>query len=214
MWLALFQQSVVNGPRPGAENTYYLEIALVVLASFLFGYILRLFLNQRYHKEIEELNDEILKLRSNTNDPSGRNQSQPDSKLQADNEKLRQNLDKAKAELGLVQKAREAADKKVKELEQQVNKQSESNKGQRPPDDLTRIEGIGPKLAFILNEKGISTYEKLADHSEKSLQKILDNAGPAFKIMDASSWPKQAKLASEEKWKELAELQEKLIDKG
>lgn len=80
-----------------------------------------------------------------------------------------------------------------------------------PPDDLTQIEGIGPKIAKLLNAEGIKTYKDLGKTTGKKLKTILEAAGPRFQLHDPTSWPKQAKLAASEKWDELAILQEKLI---
>lgn len=78
-------------------------------------------------------------------------------------------------------------------------------------EDLTRIEGIGPKVKGLLNNAGVMTFAQLADKSEDQLKEILDSAGPIYKAMDKASWPKQSKLAAAGKWEELEKLQEELI---
>jgi large subunit ribosomal protein L21 len=75
-------------------------------------------------------------------------------------------------------------------------------------DDLTLIEGIGPKVAEVLSAAGISTFAQLADTSAERLQEILDAA--ELKMMDATTWPSQAKLAVEGDMDGLKELQENL----
>jgi predicted flap endonuclease-1-like 5' DNA nuclease len=77
-------------------------------------------------------------------------------------------------------------------------------------DDLKMIEGIGPKIASILTEKGIGTFEKLSKASIKVLEGILKEAGPRYSMHKPNSWPKQAKFASADKWDELKMLQDKL----
>tara|TARA_R110000782_G_scaffold36000_2_gene85931 strand:+ start:453 stop:1136 length:684 start_codon:yes stop_codon:yes gene_type:complete len=77
-------------------------------------------------------------------------------------------------------------------------------------DDLKKIEGIGPKIASILIEKGIATFDKLSKSSVKVLEGILKEAGPRYAMHKPGSWPKQAKLASAGKWDELKKLQDKL----
>ncbi|CAM4354906.1 helix-hairpin-helix domain-containing protein [Zobellia nedashkovskayae] len=77
-------------------------------------------------------------------------------------------------------------------------------------DDLKKIEGIGPKIASILTEKGIGTFEKLSKTTVKVLEGILKEAGPRYTMHKPGSWPKQAKLASADKWDELKKLQDKL----
>lgn len=77
-------------------------------------------------------------------------------------------------------------------------------------DDLKKIEGIGPKISSILSEKGIDSFEKLSKASVKTLEGILKDAGSRFTMHKPKSWPKQAKLAFQDKWEELKKLQDKL----
>lgn len=78
-------------------------------------------------------------------------------------------------------------------------------------DDLTRIEGIGSKIAKLLEADGINTFAALGKATGKTLKAVLEAAGPKFQLHDPASWPKQAKLAAAGKWDELAALQEKLF---
>ncbi|MFZ4634179.1 MAG: helix-hairpin-helix domain-containing protein [Saprospiraceae bacterium] len=78
-------------------------------------------------------------------------------------------------------------------------------------DDLKKIEGVGPKIAQILNEAGILTFAQLADKTAEQIKDILEEAGPRYNIHNPSSWPAQAKFAAEGKWEELKEYQEILI---
>ena len=75
-------------------------------------------------------------------------------------------------------------------------------------DDLTKIEGIGPKVAKVLNEAGISTFEALSSAKVEDLQQILADAG--LKMMDPSTWPQQAKLAADGDWDAFKKLQDEL----
>jgi hypothetical protein len=77
-------------------------------------------------------------------------------------------------------------------------------------DDLTKIEGIGKKIAEILTASGIASFEILAKATPKKLRAILDDAGKKFKTHDPGTWPKQAKLAAAGKWPELKKLQAEL----
>lgn len=77
-------------------------------------------------------------------------------------------------------------------------------------DDLKKIEGIGPKIAGILTDKGIGTFKKLSGASVTKLEGILKEAGPRYTMHKPGSWPKQAKLADQGKWDELKKLQDKL----
>lgn len=75
-------------------------------------------------------------------------------------------------------------------------------------DDLTKIEGIGPKVAKTLNAAGISTFEDLSIAKVEDLQQMLNDAG--LQMMDPTTWPQQAKLAAEGDWDALKKLQDKL----
>ena len=75
-------------------------------------------------------------------------------------------------------------------------------------DDLTRIEGIGPKIAVLLGEQGINTFKELANAEVESLDRLLDEARLSF--VDPGSWPEQARLADLGEWEALDELQSEL----
>jgi large subunit ribosomal protein L21 len=75
-------------------------------------------------------------------------------------------------------------------------------------DNLTKIEGIGPKVSIVLNEAGISTFEDLSNAKVEDLQKILGDAG--LRMMDPTTWPEQAKFAADGDWDTLKTLQDKL----
>lgn len=77
-------------------------------------------------------------------------------------------------------------------------------------DDLTKIEGIGPRIQELLYNKGIKTYETLAYTYIADLQRILDEAGNNFNMANPKNWPMQAKLAYEGKWYELEDYQDSL----
>ena len=75
-------------------------------------------------------------------------------------------------------------------------------------DDLAKIEGIGPKVAKTLIDAGIPTFEALSNATVEDIQKTLTNAG--LKMMDATTWPEQAKLAAAGDWEGLKKMQDKL----
>ncbi|MCL5245703.1 30S ribosomal protein S2 [Cellulophaga sp. 20_2_10] len=70
-------------------------------------------------------------------------------------------------------------------------------------DDLTKVEGIGPKIGEIFQKEGINTFADLAAKSVEELSTILTAAGSSFASKNPGSWPKQAKMAAEGKWDEL-----------
>ncbi|MCA9985887.1 MAG: DUF4332 domain-containing protein [Anaerolineales bacterium] len=76
-------------------------------------------------------------------------------------------------------------------------------------DNLQRIEGVGPKIAAVLGEAGITSFAQVAQASAERLRQILDEAGMAA-IHDTRSWPEQARLAAAGSWDELQTLQDSL----
>lgn len=70
--------------------------------------------------------------------------------------------------------------------------------------DLTIIEGIGPKIADLLNKGGIKTYKQLAKADVKKVKGILAKAGKRYNAHDPTTWGQQAELAAAGKWEVLA----------
>lgn len=77
-------------------------------------------------------------------------------------------------------------------------------------DDLTVIEGIGPKINELLNNDGIVTFAQLAKTSTSAVQAVLDKAGPRYRLAKPGTWPQQAALAAENRWDALKKLQDSL----
>lgn len=76
-------------------------------------------------------------------------------------------------------------------------------------DDLTKIEGIGKKMATALLTAGIGTYAKLAETSEKQLTQAIKDAGMRFSP-SLGTWAEQATLAANGDWDGLDKLQDEL----
>ncbi len=74
-------------------------------------------------------------------------------------------------------------------------------------DDLKKIEGIGPKIASVLNEAGIMTFAELAKTKPAKISEIIAEVRGNH-VPD--TWPKQAKLAADGKWDELKKWQDEL----
>ncbi|GAB3034239.1 hypothetical protein GCM10027285_16330 [Oleiagrimonas citrea] len=77
-------------------------------------------------------------------------------------------------------------------------------------DDLTKIEGIGPKIGEVLAGQGVDSFAKLAETSVEKLSEILHEAGSRYASHDPGTWPQQAELAAAGKFDELKALQEEL----
>lgn len=76
--------------------------------------------------------------------------------------------------------------------------------------DLEIIEGIGPKIAELMNENGIHTFDDLSKASLETLNNVLEAGGDKFRLANPSTWAEQALLAAENKWQELKTLQDNL----
>ena len=86
-------------------------------------------------------------------------------------------------------------------------------------DDLTKIEGVGPKFAEAFAAVGVGSFAALAEKSVDELKALLeaneDYASLAGRVGD--TWPKQAAMAAEGKWDELKAWQDELdggVDKS
>lgn len=75
-------------------------------------------------------------------------------------------------------------------------------------DDLKAIEGIGPKVAALLESNGVRSYAQLANTSIKKLETMLESANLRF--IKPGSWPEQARLAAAGEWEKLKGLQGEL----
>jgi predicted flap endonuclease-1-like 5' DNA nuclease len=73
-------------------------------------------------------------------------------------------------------------------------------------DDLTKIEGIGPKVEQVLADAGVTTYAQLAATPAAQLREILNAAGSRYRITDPTTWPDQAALAAAGDWAAFNEL--------
>lgn len=76
------------------------------------------------------------------------------------------------------------------------------------PDDLTMVEGIGPKISELFHAAGIRTWYKLSQTDSIKLKEILNNGGPRFQVHKPGSWPKQAAMAFKGEWSQLSKWQD------
>ena len=61
-----------------------------------------------------------------------------------------------------------------------------------PPDDLTLLKGVGPKLAATLNSLGIVRFAQLASLSEGDLERLDKHLGPFKGRLQRDQIPQQA----------------------
>ena len=125
------------------------------------------------------------------------------AKLKAELEAHKKRGDAAEASLGSV---RGDAEAKISALMAQLAEL----KTEAEPDDLTRIEGIGPKIQELLYAARIFTFLMLSRTSVEKLKEILEGGGERFQMHDPKTWPEQAQLAADGQWEKLDEWQDLL----
>jgi large subunit ribosomal protein L17 len=108
-----------------------------------------------------------------------------------------------KVEDAIVEKVEESV---VEEVKAEVVEDTQSEDS----DDLTKVEGIGPKISELLKNSGISTFAKLAETETEKISEILTEAGGSFKSHDPKTWAEQAIMAADGKWDELKKWQDEL----
>ncbi|MEL6916377.1 MAG: hypothetical protein AAFO99_01475 [Bacteroidota bacterium] len=75
-------------------------------------------------------------------------------------------------------------------------------------DDLKLVEGIGPKIEGLFHNHDIKTWKALSEATVAKCQEVLTSGGDRYKMHDPASWPMQAKMCYEGKWKELSKWQD------
>lgn len=73
--------------------------------------------------------------------------------------------------------------------------EKESTRKKKPPriDDLTRIQGIGPKTQSVLNEHGVQTFTQLGRLGIKKLKAMMEESGTKSRTFDPKAWAAQAR---------------------
>ena len=83
----------------------------------------------------------------------------------------------------------------------ETTEQSESGMGKHfKSSNLQIIEGVGPKIESILKDAGYHSWKDLANASDTELQKVLDDAGPRYRMHDPKLWSNQARYAANNDW--------------
>lgn len=78
-------------------------------------------------------------------------------------------------------------------------------------DNLTAIEGIGPKTQAALYDSGITTYAQVASTSADELLRIVKEEHNVHLVGDASTWPKQAQFLVDGDAEGLKAYQDRLV---
>jgi predicted flap endonuclease-1-like 5' DNA nuclease len=192
----------------------------------LVGGVIVYFFWRRKSQEAREIELALRQRLANTESETRRLTSQLDSlkqqeaqfatcqtELQMKTEKLQQvtaQLSAAERQISTLREQLAAMETKAAAMDRSIPKAAEEVVSSVQPDDLTKIEGIGPKVAQVLNESGILTFAQLAQTDVNRLRAILQEAGPRFKMIVPESWPEQAGLAAKGEWDALQKLQDEL----
>lgn len=71
-------------------------------------------------------------------------------------------------------------------------------------DDLTRIKGLGPKIAVMLGEMGVTSYAQIATWDEADIARIDAQLGRFQGRIERDQWVEQARLLSGDQNEEFA----------
>jgi len=225
---------LVSGLFSTAESygrgTATAEIIIMLLVSFILGYLLRYFLSKGKISELQVKIDLLEKELSDCRRNNGQLTADLDncckeksiivadlSQSNKDKSLLAAELDKCnKNNLQLSANLEECIHHKTQLMGDLDNFNNQKmglasvpvKKDSSVKDDLKKIEGIGPKIEELLYAEEIYTWDDLAKTEVKFIQAILDKAGPRFKVHNPESWPFQAAMAANGEWEKLEKWQE------
>lgn len=60
-------------------------------------------------------------------------------------------------------------------------------------DDITKIKGIGPKVAEVFTKAGFGSFKAIATANKTELEKVLESAGARYARLNPTPWIKEAK---------------------
>ena len=110
----------------------------------------------------------------------------------------------------------EAAERRLRELDSSlIEKEKEitvlTARVNAMQDDLSILDGIGPKISAVLGLAGIKSFSQLASTDEDRIRGILEEENPnLLRLTDPSTWFEQARMAANGDWESLSSLQDKL----
>lgn len=110
----------------------------------------------------------------------------------------------------------EAAEARARELESSLTEKEQeiatlSARAKAMQDDLSFLDGIGPKVSAVLRLAGITSFARLASTDVDGIREILEAENPnLLRLTDPSTWSEQARMAAEGDWESLLALQNDL----
>ncbi|MBN2863122.1 MAG: hypothetical protein JXN62_08185 [Bacteroidales bacterium] len=164
-------------------------LLIAALLGFLIGYYVRKSMKCKKCAEWEKEN-EALKLRL--------------KKLEEDNNALNTRISKLTDEAAALKLTIGKLESEVKAAAEKATAKEAVSLKKIIKDDLKIVQGIGPKISKILNDRGITTWKQLSETLPETIREYLvQDGGERYRIHNPSTWPDQARLADEGKWEEL-----------
>jgi len=77
-------------------------------------------------------------------------------------------------------------------------------------EDLTVVEGVGPKISELLIAAGIAAFKQLASAKVSKIEEILKAAGSRYALANPGTWPEQAALLAAGKFEDFEKLAKEL----
>ncbi len=194
-----------------------LFIVIVLLVAALLGYLIGYYLAKgKYTKKIADLEDEKARLETKIRMLEEEKLSLQADVRQKDEEKLSLQADVRRMddEIASLKLTIDKLEKEARLLAEQpaeiISKPAEART--IVPDDLKAVMGIGPKIARLLMNRGITTWKALSEAAPEYLREVLiSDGGERFRINNPESWPHQALLLHEGRFDELKEVQGRLV---
>ncbi|MCR9288035.1 MAG: hypothetical protein NXI23_11700 [Bacteroidetes bacterium] len=200
-------QDITTGPGASTYSSHTMEILIMLLVAFLLGLLLGYLLWYRYRKLHAELEGENGRMSAKLTDLEKDHASlkYQHDELDKDNKAHRSKIRILEADVSILQGKldRMAAAEESHVANPLVGAVVD-------PDDLKKIEGIGPKIEELLNAAGIHTWRQLSKCKVEDIKKVLSDGGSRYNRHDPTTWAKQAGMAAEGNWDELKKYQDYL----
>ncbi len=192
-----------------------LFIIIVLLVAALLGFLIGYYLEKgRCKKKCDILEEEIASLKAKIRKLEEEKQTLQSDVRRMDEEKqaLQSNVRRMDDEMASLKLTIEKLEKEDRLLaEQTALKAAEVPHAKVVADDLKVVIGIGPKIARLLMNRGITTWKALSETSPAAISEILlQEGGERYRIHNPETWPHQALLLHEGRWDELKELQSRI----
>ena len=206
-----------------------LFIIIVLLIAALLGFLIGYFLERgRWKKKCDLLEEEIASLKARI-----RKLEEEKQTLQADVQRLEGEKHALQADVRRIEGEKQTLQADVRRMDDEIAtlkltieklekearllaekvplKAAEVPHAKIEADDLTVVIGIGPKIARLLMDHGITTWKALSETSPATITEILlHDGGERYRIHNPETWPHQALLLHEGRWDELKELQSRI----